>query len=89
MVCKDSFVRALMESDSPENLNGMLPSKEESLVSDQSVLWVIHKPCGQRRGGEFPNKPCLSIWREGLEACPRGQKYLTVTNFSCMYSIVP
>ena len=38
--------------------------------------------------GVFPKKPCLSTLgrREGLEACPRGQKCFKVTHFARMNS---
>ena len=32
---------------------------------------------------EFPKKPCLSTWgKEGLEACPHGQKCLMATHLA-------
>ena len=61
-----------------------LKSLEKSPHGTAFQLGVIHKPCGQSRGRGVSEKPCLSTWREGLKACPRGQKCFMATHFAHM-----
>ena len=46
-----------------------------------------HKPCGQSSGRGVSEKTMfVHIWgREGLEACPRGQKCITATYPFCAH----
>ena len=77
---KSFFYKSILK-----NLKFLELSESEILILCNYDMGSFINHVDRAGGGGFLEKPCLSTWgREGLEACPRGQKCFMATHFAHM-----